>query len=109
MKMARITLFTGNMVPMSKFYGDVPGLRQVTNEKGWQQFAANGVRIALHPGPSSAGHKGPKLVLLSNDVAVVRGTLVGRRGTFSKVRQGSMDCRRDLAYRGAHSTHERHA
>jgi len=62
MKMARVILFTGQMDAMSKFYGEVLGLRQVTSEKGWREFAAGGARIALHSGPSSPGRKGPKIV-----------------------------------------------
>jgi catechol 2,3-dioxygenase-like lactoylglutathione lyase family enzyme len=51
MKMARIILFTGQIEAMNRFYGEVLGLRQVTDEKGWKEFAAGGVRIALHSGP----------------------------------------------------------
>src|SRR5882724_7379555 len=57
MKMARVILFTGQLDAMSAFYGEVLGLKQVTNEKGWQEFAAGGARIALHSGPSSPGRK----------------------------------------------------
>jgi catechol-2,3-dioxygenase len=34
MEMARVILFTGQIDEMSKFYGEVLGLKQVTNEKG---------------------------------------------------------------------------
>ena len=34
MKMARVILFTGQIDVMTKFYGDVLGLKLVTNEKG---------------------------------------------------------------------------
>ena len=78
MKMARVILFTGRMDAMSKFYGKVLGLRQVTNEKGWQEFAAGGTRIALHSGPSSPGRKGPKIVFHAKDVAAMRAKLVAR-------------------------------
>ena len=50
MRMARIILFTGQIEAMSRFYAEVLGLRQVTDEKGWKEFAAGGVRIALHSG-----------------------------------------------------------
>jgi hypothetical protein len=56
--MARIILFTAQIDQMSKFYGEVLGLKQVTNEKGWREFAAGGVTIAPHSGPSSPGRKG---------------------------------------------------
>lgn len=92
MKMARVILFTGQMDAMSKFYGEVLGLTQVTNEKGWREFAAGGARIALHSGPSSPGRKGPKIVFHARDVAAARETLVARGARFGKVRQGDVYC-----------------
>jgi catechol 2,3-dioxygenase-like lactoylglutathione lyase family enzyme len=92
MKMARVILFTGRMDAMSTFYRDVLGLKQITNEKGWQEFAAGGARIALHSGPSSPGRKGPKIVFHAKDVAVLRETLVARGANFGKVRQGEIFC-----------------
>ena len=92
MKMARVILFTGQIDAMSEFYGKVLGLKQVTNEKGWREFAAGGARIALHSGPSSPGRKGPKIVFYAKDVAVARKTLVARGARFGKVRQGEMFC-----------------
>jgi catechol 2,3-dioxygenase-like lactoylglutathione lyase family enzyme len=92
MKMARVILFTGQIDAMSEFYGDVLGLRKVTNEKGWREFAAGGTRIALHSGPSSPGRKGPKIVFQARDVARLRDTLVARGAKFGKVRQGEVFC-----------------
>ena len=92
MKMARVILFTGQMEAMSNFYGKVLGLRQVTDEKGFREFAAGGVRIALHSGPSSPGRKGPKIAFLANDVAALREKLVARGAHFAKVRQGEIYC-----------------
>jgi predicted enzyme related to lactoylglutathione lyase len=92
MKMARVILFTGQIDVMSKFYGQVLGLKQVTNEKGWQEFAAGGARIALHSGPSSPGRKGPKIVFHAKDVAALRETLVARGARFGKVHQGEVFC-----------------
>jgi catechol 2,3-dioxygenase-like lactoylglutathione lyase family enzyme len=89
MKMARVILFTAQMDAMSRFYGKVLGLRQVTNEKGWQEFAAGGARIALHSGPSSPGRKGPKIVFQAKDVAALRERLVARGASFGKVHQGA--------------------
>jgi catechol 2,3-dioxygenase-like lactoylglutathione lyase family enzyme len=86
MKMARVILFTGQMDAMSRFYGEVLGLKRVTNEKGWQEFAAGGPRIALHSGPSSPGRKGPKIVFHAEDVAALREELVARGARFGKVR-----------------------
>src|SRR5271168_1357076 len=88
MKVARIILFTGQIEVMSRFYGDVLGLRQVTEEKGWKEFAAGGVNIALHSGPASPGRKGPQIVFHAQDVAALRETLVARGARFGKVRQG---------------------
>ena len=92
MKMARVILFTGQMDAMSRFYAEVLGLRQVTEEKGWREFAAGGARIALHSGPSSPGRKGPKIVFHAKDVAGVREKLVARGARFGEVRQGERFC-----------------
>jgi catechol-2,3-dioxygenase len=40
MELARVILFTGQMEAMSRFYGQVLGLKVVTEEKGWREFAA---------------------------------------------------------------------
>jgi catechol 2,3-dioxygenase-like lactoylglutathione lyase family enzyme len=92
MKLARVILFTAQMDAMSKFYGEVLGLSQISNEKGWREFAAGGARIALHSGSSSPGRKGPKLVFYAKDVDALRKTLVARGARFGKVRQGSALC-----------------
>jgi catechol 2,3-dioxygenase-like lactoylglutathione lyase family enzyme len=89
MKMARVILFTGRMDAMSKFYGEVLGLRQVTDEKGWREFSAGGARIALHSGPSSPGRKGPKIVFHSEDVAALREKLVERAQVSARSDRGS--------------------
>lgn len=86
--MTRVILFTGRMDAMSKFYGEVLGLKQVTNEQGWREFAAGGATIALHSGPSSPGRKGPKIVFHAEDVAALRDRLVARGARFGKVREG---------------------
>jgi catechol 2,3-dioxygenase-like lactoylglutathione lyase family enzyme len=92
MELARVILFTSQMEKMSKFYGEVLGLHQVTTEKGWREFAAGAAKIALHSGPSSPGRKGPKIVFHAKDVAALRETLVARGATFGKVRQGEIIC-----------------
>jgi catechol 2,3-dioxygenase-like lactoylglutathione lyase family enzyme len=92
MKMARVILFTGQMDAMSKFYGEVLGLKLVSTEKGWREFAAGGATIALHSGPSSPGRKGPKIVFHAEDVAALRETLVSRGAKFGKVKQGEVLC-----------------
>ena len=68
MKVARVILFTNQMETMSQFYSQVIGLEQMTNEKGWREFDAGGVTIALHSGPPSPGSKGPKIVFYAKDV-----------------------------------------
>ncbi len=92
MKMARVILFTARMDAMCEFYGKVMGLKQVTEEKGWREFAAGGARIALHSGPSSPGRKGPKIVFHAKDVLATRAKLVARGANFGKARQGEMFC-----------------
>lgn len=92
MKMARVILFTAQMEAMSKFYGEVLGLEQVSSEKGWREFDAGGPSIALHSGPSSPGRKGPKIVFYAKDVAAMRATLISRGAKFGKVRQGEQVC-----------------
>jgi hypothetical protein len=92
MKMARVILFTAQIDAMSKYYGQILGLKQVTDEKGWREFTAGGVRIALHSGPSSPGRKGPKIVFWSDDVAAMRKTLVARGAKFGEVKQGDTFC-----------------
>jgi catechol 2,3-dioxygenase-like lactoylglutathione lyase family enzyme len=92
LKMARVILFTSQMEEMSRFYGEVLGLKRVTDEPGWREFAAGGIRIALHSGPASPARKGPKLVFYARDVAGLRRTLTGRGARFGKVRQGAHFC-----------------
>src|ERR1035438_2886943 len=92
MKMARIILFTGQMEAMSEFYGQVLGLKRVTFEKGWQEFEAGGVTIALHSGPASPSRKGPKIAFYAKDVAELRAELVARGAKFGAVRQGDVLC-----------------
>ncbi len=92
MKMARVILFTGQIDAMSRYYGEVLGLKQVTNEKGWREFAAGGATIALHSGPSSPGRKGPKIVFHAEDVTATREALVARGAKFGKLKQGDVFC-----------------
>lgn len=92
LKMARVILFTGQMEAMSRFYGEVLGLKLVSEEKGWREFNAGSACIALHSGPSSPGRKAPKIVFHAEDVAALRETLVGRGAKFGKVREGEILC-----------------
>jgi catechol 2,3-dioxygenase-like lactoylglutathione lyase family enzyme len=86
MKLARVILFTARMDVMTKFYRDVIGLKQVTDEKSWKEFAAGGSRIALHSGPPSPGRKGPKIVFHAKDVSAARAKLTIRGARFAEVR-----------------------
>ena len=88
--MARVILFTNQMDKMTVFYRDVLGLAQVTDEKGWREFAAGGVTVALHSGPPSPGRKGPKIVFFAKDVATMRATLVQRGAKFGAVGEGEL-------------------
>jgi len=89
MKLARVILFTAQIDAMSKFYGEMLGLKRVTNEPKWREFAAGSTRIALHSGPPSPGRKGPKIVFYAKDVAVLREKLVSRGAKFGKVHEGA--------------------
>lgn len=86
MNLARIILFTRQIDVMSKFYGEVLGLRQVAEEKGWREFAAGSVTIALHSGAASPGRNGPKIVFHTKHVARTRGRLLARGAKFGKIR-----------------------
>jgi catechol 2,3-dioxygenase-like lactoylglutathione lyase family enzyme len=90
MRLARIILFTAQMDAMSRFYGEVLGLKLVTKEKGWQEFSAGTATIALHSGQPSPGKKGPKIVFYSDDIAALREKLVERGAKFGKVKLGEV-------------------
>ena len=90
LRMARIILFTAQIDEMSRFYGEVLGLKQVTNEKGWREFAVGAINIGLHSGPPSPGRKGPKIAFYAEDVAAMREILVARGAKFGKVREGEV-------------------
>jgi len=92
LRMARVILFTAQIDEMSRFYGRVLGLKQVTNEKGWREFAAGAVTMGLHSGPPSPGRKGPKIAFYAENVAALRETLVARGAKFGKVREGGVFC-----------------
>jgi catechol-2,3-dioxygenase len=89
---ARVILFTAQMDTMTHFYGTVLGLKKISEEKGWREFAAGGINIALHSGPSSPGRKGPKIAFQTNDVTAARAALIAKGAKFGKVRQGEVFC-----------------
>lgn len=86
LKMQRVILFTRQMAKMTAFYRDVMGLKLVTDEKGWRELDAGGVRVALHSGPPTPVVKGPKLGFMTKDVAALVKALNARGGKFGKVR-----------------------
>jgi hypothetical protein len=90
MEMALVILFTGQIDKMSKFYGEVRGLKRISEGKGLREFAVGSTSIALHSGTPSPGRKGPKIVFRATDVAALRETLVARGAKFGKVRLGPM-------------------
>jgi catechol 2,3-dioxygenase-like lactoylglutathione lyase family enzyme len=92
LRMARIILFTAQIDEMSRFYGEILGLKQVTNEKGWREFAAGAVNIGLHSGPPLPGRKGPKIAFYAEDVAAMRAALIARGAKFGKVHEGEAFC-----------------
>ena len=92
MKMARVILFTPQMEAMSRFYGEVLGLKLISAEPGWREYAAGGASIALHSGPASPGRKGPKIVFYAKDVAALREKLTARGARFGKARQSEKLC-----------------
>ena len=92
LRMARVILFTAQIDAMSRFYGDILGLRQVASEKGWREFAAGHVTIGLHSGPPSPGRKGPKIAFYVEDVASMRTALIARGAKFGKIREGEVFC-----------------
>jgi len=83
-------LFTRQLEEMTAFYRDVIGLELVTKEKGWCEFDAGGVQLALHAGPPSPGAKGPKVVFFTADVAGQREVLNNRGAKFGKVKVGAI-------------------
>jgi catechol-2,3-dioxygenase len=84
----RVIIFTRRMAEMMKFYGDVIGLRQLTDEADWKEFQAGGCNLALHKGTSAIGSHPPKLVFYARDVAATRTELLRRGATLGKVKSG---------------------
>ena len=89
MKIRRIVMFTSRMEAMTAFYRDVIGLELQVNEKGWKDFDAGGIHLALHNGTSEVGRRPPKLVFHSNDVAATREALIRRGAKMGKVKSGA--------------------
>ena len=51
----RLILRVPSLPSAVAYYRDVLGLKQVTDDKGWREFDAGGVTVALHSGPASPG------------------------------------------------------
>jgi catechol 2,3-dioxygenase-like lactoylglutathione lyase family enzyme len=89
MQIRRIVMFTNQMEAMTAFYRDVIGLELKVDEKGWKDFAAGGINLALHNGTSEVGRRAPKLVFHSDDVAATRDMLMKRGAKMGKVKSGA--------------------
>jgi len=85
----RVIIFTPRMEAMTKFYRDVIGLKQLTDEADWKEFHAGGCNLALHKGSSTVGSHPPKLVFYARDVAAARTELLGRGAAMGKVKSGN--------------------
>ena len=60
LKVGRIIIFTNDMEGMADFYRNVLECKLVSDEPGWKDFDAGGMRIALHQGTSAVGRNPPK-------------------------------------------------
>ncbi|NIA71078.1 VOC family protein [Pelagibius litoralis] len=83
----RVTIFTGNMTDLARFYGEVLGLPVLNDGPRWKMFDAGAVQIALHNGSAMLGRRPPKLVFHTDDVAAARETLNRRGARFGPVKQ----------------------
>jgi len=82
----RIIIFTKQMPALSRFYGEVLGLRQKNDEPGWKVFDLGGCDLALHNGTSVVGKRAPKLVFFSANVGNTRDALLKRGAKLGKVK-----------------------
>jgi predicted enzyme related to lactoylglutathione lyase len=88
LKVSRIILFANDLPRLASFYEDVLGLDViVSDDPGWREFDAGGIRIALHKGgrPERAPCA-PKIVFQCEDVARLRKALNARGAKFGKVK-----------------------
>ena len=88
MKMARVILFTGRMDAMSKFYGEVLGLKRITNEKGWKDLRRAAQKSRCIKVNRRRDGRALRLSIYAKHVAALRERLVSRGATFGKVREG---------------------
>jgi catechol 2,3-dioxygenase-like lactoylglutathione lyase family enzyme len=86
LSLKRIIIFTNAMPAMTRFYRDVLGLRQKSDEPGWKVFDAGGCDLALHNGTSAVGTRAPKLSFFSANVASTRDALLKRGAKLGKVK-----------------------
>ncbi len=93
MKMARMILFTSQMDKMSKFYGEVLGLKQVSERKGLAgvRGGRRKHRVCIPARPRRAARV-RRSSSMRTDVAAMREKLVARGANFGKVREGEMFC-----------------
>ncbi|HKN01498.1 MAG TPA: VOC family protein [Candidatus Binataceae bacterium] len=86
LSLKRIIIFTNGMSTMTRFYRDVLGLKQKSDESGWKEFDAGGCDLALHNGSAAVGSRPPKFVFFSADVARTREALLKRGAKLGKVK-----------------------
>ena len=89
MEIRRVVMFTNQMEKMAIFYRDIIGLPLKVNEKGWKDFDAGGIMLALHNGTSAVGRRAPKIVFYSSDVAATREMLIKRGAKMGEVKSGA--------------------
>jgi catechol 2,3-dioxygenase-like lactoylglutathione lyase family enzyme len=82
----RVIIFTSAMPRMTKFYRDVLGLKQKTDDPGWKEFEAGGCDVALHNGTAEVGRRPPKIVFFSDNVASTRDLLLKRGAKLGKIK-----------------------
>jgi predicted enzyme related to lactoylglutathione lyase len=82
----RIVLFTPDMKRLTKFYGDVLGLRLKIDEPNYKEFDAGGCGIALHNGASRVGARPPKLSFSTEDIAATRAALIARGAKLGELK-----------------------
>jgi catechol 2,3-dioxygenase-like lactoylglutathione lyase family enzyme len=82
----RIIIFTRDMPTLTRFYREVLGLKEKSNEPGWKEFHAGACCVALHNGTSEVGRRPPKLVFFSADVAATREALMKRGAKLGKIK-----------------------
>jgi predicted enzyme related to lactoylglutathione lyase len=77
-KLLYVTVFTGRLPSMRRFYGQKLGLEILREDEGWVEFGTGGATLALHA-MNVPGRKGIALRFQSNNIERDRKTML-RRG-----------------------------